>query len=129
MLFGLFILLACQLAGEAIVHGLAIPVPGPVFGILLLVAVIAIRHRLTGVDASSPEAPVGSAADTLLKNLGLLFVPAGAGIIQSIGLVTENGLAVVVAIAGSTIITMLATVATFRLVSRLIGRSHAGDAA
>jgi putative effector of murein hydrolase LrgA (UPF0299 family) len=129
MLLGLFVLLACQLAGEAIAHGLHVPVPGPVIGILLLVAIIALRHRFAGRDHSEAEEAVGGTADTLLKHLGLMFVPAGAGIIQSIGLVASNGVAVGVALAGSTIVTLIATVATFRLVSRAIGRRTTGDEA
>jgi putative effector of murein hydrolase LrgA (UPF0299 family) len=129
MLLGLFSLLACQLAGEAIAHGLHVPVPGPVIGILLLVAILAIRHRMTARDATDAAMPLGMTSDALLRNLGLLFVPAGAGIIQSIGLVASNGVAVGVALAGSTIITLIATVATFRLVSRAIGRDTSGDRA
>jgi putative effector of murein hydrolase LrgA (UPF0299 family) len=125
MLLGLFSLLVCQLAGEALAHWLHVPVPGPVIGILLLVAAIGLRHALTGRDATDAAGPVGSTADTLLRNLGLMFVPAGAGIIQSIGLVASNGVAVGVALAGSTIITLVVTVYTFRIVARLTTRRRA----
>ena len=128
MLIGLFILLVCQLIGEAIAHGLHLPVPGPVIGIVILVATLTIRHRLTERDGTDAATPLGSMADTLLKNLGLLFVPAGAGIIQSIGLVAQNGLAVGIALAGSTILTLIATVVTFRIVARWQTR-NIGDAA
>ena len=48
MLAGLFLLLLCQLAGETIVRGLSLPIPGPVIGIVLLVAGLAVRHRRGG---------------------------------------------------------------------------------
>lgn len=127
MLFGFFFLLLAQLIGEAIAHGLALPVPGPVIGIILTVIAIAVRDRAMANDDTAADAPLGSAADALLKHMGLLFVPAGVGVVQQLGLLADNSLAVIVAIAGSTILTMLATVATFRLVSRLVGRRIAGE--
>jgi putative effector of murein hydrolase LrgA (UPF0299 family) len=125
MLIGLFSLLACQLAGEALAHGLQLPIPGPVIGIVLMLGVLGIRHRLIDRDPADATGAIGATSDTLLRNLGLLFVPAGAGIIQSIGLVASNGVAVVLTIAGSTVLTMLATVATFRLVRRLTSEARA----
>jgi holin-like protein len=127
MLLGFFFLLLAQLIGEAIAHGLALPVPGPVIGIILSVIAITWRDRVMAQDDTATDAALGSAADALLKHMGLLFVPAGVGVVQQLGLLADNSLAVIVAIAGSTILTMLATVATFRLVSGLVGRRHAGE--
>lgn len=127
MLLGFFFLLLAQLIGEAIAHGLALPVPGPVIGIILTVIAITCRDRVMATDDTTSDAPLGSAADALLKHMGLLFVPAGVGVVQQLGLLADNSLAVIVAIAGSTILTMLATVATFRIVSRLVGRRIAGE--
>ena len=122
MLAGLFLLLLCQLAGETIVRGLSLPIPGPVIGIVLLVAGLAVRHRRGGEDPAAPTSSVGSAADGLLRFLGLLFVPAGVGLAQSYDLVLANGVAIAAALIGSTFVTLLATVYTFRLVARLTGR-------
>lgn len=129
MLLGFFFLLLAQLIGEAVAHGLALPVPGPVIGIVLTVVAITCRDRVMAKDDTTADAPLGAAADTLLKYMGLLFVPAGVGVVQQLGLLADNSLAVIVAIAGSTTLTMLATVATFRIVSRLVGRRIAGDSA
>ena len=38
MIHALLILLICQLVGEAIARGLALPFPGPVLGVILLLA-------------------------------------------------------------------------------------------
>jgi putative effector of murein hydrolase LrgA (UPF0299 family) len=129
MLLGFFWLLLAQLVGEAIAHGLGLPIPGPVFGIILVVAALAVRDRVTSRDDTAVTASLGAAADGLLKHMGLLFVPAGVGIVQQMGLLADNSLAVIIAIAGSTVITLVVTVATFRLVSRLIGRHHGGEEA
>jgi holin-like protein len=120
MLQGFFILLACQLIGESVSRGLDVPIPGPVLGIMLLLLILAIRGRQTGTDLAGRDAPLGLAADGLLRNLGLLFVPAGVGIVQSFHLVLAHGVAIVVALIGSTIITLSVTVCVFRLVSRAV---------
>jgi len=118
MLPGLFILLACQLVGETIVRALGLPLPGPVLGIILLVSFLAVRQRITGQDSASDATHLGHAADGLLRYLGLLFVPAGVGIVQSFGLVTANGPALIGALVLSTLLTLVVTVAVFRLVAR-----------
>ena len=49
----------------------------------------------------------------------LLFVPAGVGVVQYMGLLREQGLALAVALVVSTVATLLATVGVFLLVKRL----------
>lgn len=118
MLFGLFVLLACQLAGETVVRLLGLPVPGPVLGILFLLAILALAERRRAAGWADPEAPVGRAADGLLAHLGLLFVPAGVGVARSPDLLLANGPGVLAALVLSTVLTLLVTVGVFRLVRR-----------
>jgi putative effector of murein hydrolase LrgA (UPF0299 family) len=61
-------------------------------------------------------------AKGLLAHLSLLFVPAGVGVIQQLDLVAAHGLAIAAVLAGSVVITLLATVATFLLSVRLMAR-------
>lgn len=70
-------LLLCQLAGELAARALHLPIPGPVIGMVLLFVALLLRH---GAEGEAP-APLASVADTLLANLGLLFVPAGVGVV------------------------------------------------
>jgi len=95
----------------------------PVVGILLATVGLGLRQ---GFDrqgtAANGEGAASVAADGLLKHLGLLFVPAGVGIAQSYDLVIANGIAIAAALIGSTLLTLVATVVTFRLVARLIER-------
>ena len=121
MLFGLFVLLACQLAGEVLVRGLALPLPGPVVGIVLLVAGLYGADRMNRRSADSGSA-VGDAADGLLRYLGLLFVPAGVGLAQSYDLVLAHWVAILSALLGSTAATLIVTVYTFRAVVRFTSR-------
>jgi len=84
MIPGLTVLLTCQLLGEVLARALRLPVPGPVIGMALLFAGLLLRDRLAP-QARRPDDPglpgLGRVADTLLSNLGLLFVPAGVGVV------------------------------------------------
>lgn len=115
----LALLLLCQLAGEVIARMLSLPVPGPVVGLVILCIILAVRlYR----KAELEEEGVARTADGILAVLGLLFVPAGVGVVQQMGVIGEYGLALVVTVFGSTIITLLVTVGIFLLVRRLIGQ-------
>lgn len=121
MLQGLFFLLLMQLLGETLARGFALPVPGPVIGIMLLVSALLLRDRFFG-GADETGSPVETAADGMLRHLGLLFVPAGVGIAQSWRALDGVLAPVAAALVGSTIVTLVATVAVFRLVARRQGK-------
>lgn len=124
MIAGFAMLLVCQLIGEVTVRGLGLPVPGPVVGLLLLVVFAAVMRRVTGEDGLvDPAAPLGRVADGILSILALLFVPAGVGVVQYLGLIGEHAVAIGVALVASTVITLLVTVGTFLAIRRLIGVS------
>ena len=122
MIRGFFVLLACQLAGEVLARGLALPAPGPVVGLALLTAGLAAgNHWRPMTDEDVAESDVGRTATGLLGSLSLLFVPAGVGVVQYLGLLGEHGLAIATALVVSTIATLLATVAAFLAVKRIVG--------
>ncbi|MDR3376893.1 MAG: CidA/LrgA family protein [Ancalomicrobiaceae bacterium] len=128
MIIGITALLVCQLIGEITVRSLGLPLPGPVVGMMLLVVAIALRSALARKDAIATHGnPVAHVADALLGNLGLLFVPAGVGVVQYLDLIAANGAAIGASILGSTVLALLATVGTFRLVKRLTGDNDAED--
>jgi holin-like protein len=119
MLRPLTLLLLCQLTGEALSRGLWLPVPGPVLGLVFLLLGL---HLFAQSKGSSPDTiegtSLGRTANALLQNLALLFVPAGVGVVQHLGLLGEYGLALVIALVGSTVITLLVTVFVFQAVGR-----------
>jgi holin-like protein len=123
MIASLSLILLCQLAGEVIVRGTALPMPGPVVGLVLLLGLLLTRDRFS-VLARGPlqRDGVESAARGLLAHLSLLFVPAGVGVVQKLDLIAEHGVAVAAILALSVIVTLLVTVATFLLASRLVAR-------
>lgn len=128
MINGLLLLFACQLVGEIAARGLSLPVPGPVLGLLLLVAGLIAWNRARPFDDAALQASgLGRVAAGLLGSLALLFVPAGVGVTQHLGLVGDHGLALGLALVGSTLVTLLATVGVFLGVKRLVGRAGTGD--
>ncbi len=111
MLNALTALFLCQLAGEVVVRALDIAFPGPVLGMgLLFVGVLAFGRSGAALDA---------VADTLLRNLSLLFVPAAVGVVQQAGLIAANWVAISTALVVSTVLTLIVTVYTFRAVATL----------
>jgi holin-like protein len=123
MLRAFAILLACQLAGETIARALALPLPGPVIGLVILVMLLFAVERRHLVDSSTIDGTsLGKVANGLLAVLGVLFVPAGVGVIQNLGLLGEYGAALTAALVVSTLLTLTVTVWVFVGVSRLIER-------
>lgn len=123
MLTALTLLLFCQLAGELASRSLALPIPGPVLGLVLLAAGLMLHQRQRGKDGQPVESTdLGRTATQLLAVLGVLFVPAGVGVVQQLHLLGTHGPAIFAALLGSTVLTLLVTVGVFRLVRRLQGR-------
>jgi holin-like protein len=123
MIASLSLILLCQLAGEVFVRGLGLPMPGPVIGLLLLLALLLARDRFS-LLARGPlqQEGVEKASRGLLAHLSLLFVPAGVGVVQKLDLIAAHGIAIAVVLLVSVVVTLLATVATFLAVNHLMGR-------
>ena len=125
MIASLSLILLCQLAGEALVRGIGVPMPGPVIGLRFLLVLLLLRDRFA-VLARGPLQGDGveSTSRGLLTNLSLLFVPAGVGVVQKLDLIVDHGIAFLGVLAISVLITLLVTVATFLLASRLMTRGQ-----
>lgn len=123
MIASFSLILFCQLAGEILVRGLALPMPGPVIGLMFLLLLLLLRDRFA-LLAIGPlqDNGVETASKGLLAHLSLLFVPAGVGVIQKLDLIAEHGVAMIAILAVSVVVTLLATVGTFLVVSRLMAR-------
>ena len=119
LLRALLALLGFQLAGELTGRLSGLPVPGPVIGLLLLAAWLILFARMTGKRPGFAD----PAAEGLLGTLGLLFVPAGVGVIGQMTVLGTYWAGIAFVLVVSTLVTMLVTVGTFLLVSRLLGTS------
>lgn len=109
-------LLGFQLLGEALARALQLPVPGPVVGMLLLLLALALRR-------DAPPAWLEPTSSALLQHLGLLFVPAGVGIIAHTSLLARGWLPILLTLVLSTALTLAATALTLRL---LLGIGQGG---
>ena len=114
MLRTLGLLLGCQLAGEFIARVLGLPIPGPVLGLVILLAALALRPPLA--SAMRPTTQV------ILAHLSLMFVPAGVGVIGNLDVLSSDWARLLVVLILSTILSMLVTVATFIAMKRLMYR-------
>lgn len=74
MIRGLIILLGFQGAGEIVSRLFSLPIPGPVIGLVLLLAFLIRRGKV--------DLPIDTVASALVKNLGVLFVPAAVGVVM-----------------------------------------------
>jgi holin-like protein len=97
---GFALLLLLQACGEGLSRLLRVPVPGPVIGLILLLPVV---HWMP------VRGSISAAANVLLANLSLFFVPAGVGVISYLGLVSTYGLRLVAVILVSTWIGLAVT--------------------
>jgi putative effector of murein hydrolase LrgA (UPF0299 family) len=123
MIASLSVILICQLIGEVIVRGLRLPLPGPVVGMALLFALLILRDRFAGL-ARGPlrDNTVEGTAKGMLAHLSLLFVPAGVGVVQNLDLLAQRGVAIALVLAASVLVTLLVTVGTFLIISRIMMR-------
>jgi len=99
------LLIGCQFVGEIVARGLALPLPGPVVGLLLLFAGLTAFYR-GGRDV---PAMLRTTAQGLLGHLSLLFVPAGVGVITQLDVLSANIVPVMASILLSTLAGLLVT--------------------
>jgi holin-like protein len=109
-------ILLFQGMGELVAHFLLPLIPGPVIGLVLLLAWQVMRK--------SVPAAIDTVASALMQHLGLLFVPAAVGVVLYLPQLRAHALAVALALAGSVVL----TIAVSALVLKLLGKGRSGDA-
>jgi len=116
---GLALLLLFQALGESLVHALALPFPGPVVGLVLL---------LPALSWAPLRGAVQAGAELLLAHLSLLFVPVGVGVVTHLSLLSQYGPRLVVVIVLSTWVGMAVTALVLRALLRrgLAGAESSG---
>lgn len=116
MIAAFALLLAFQLAGEALRVALHLPVPGPVIGMALLLIYLIMRR--------GPDEHLRKTAGGLLQNLSLLFVPAGTGVMLHAGRLVDEAWPIAIALVASTILGLAATGLTLHYLTH---RRNAGE--
>ncbi len=110
MLGAITLLLMFQLAGEAVALYFALPIPGPVIGMALLFAALALR--------GGPSDELRNTAQNLLQHLSLLFVPAGVGVMLHMQRMADEWLPILVAVVASTFAAIAVTALLLQLMTR-----------
>ncbi|MBA3590693.1 MAG: CidA/LrgA family protein [Methylibium sp.] len=105
MIQGLATLLLFQSLGEAIAQLTGAPVPGPVMGLVALLAVLLLRQR----RGKPVWAALAQAADGLLAHLSIFFIPAAVGVMLYWEPLAREGLAWIVALLASTVAAIAVT--------------------
>ena len=116
MIGALTLMILCQLAGEVIARAASLPLPGPVLGLVWLLLILVVR--------GGPSTQLRGTAGGLLRNMSLLFVPAGVGVVTQLDVLRQNGIAVLIAVVISTALGMGTTA---WVMQRLARRSHTPD--
>lgn len=86
MIRGLVVILIFQGLGEIISKVLGLPIPGPVIGLVLLLATLLIRGKI--------DPDLDLVASAFAQHLGLLFIPAAVGVVMFVPKLADHGLAI-----------------------------------
>lgn len=113
MIDGLVRILLFQGLGEVVGRFVFPLVPGPVIGLVLLLAFLVARGKV------APGLDLVSAA--FMRYLGVLFVPAAVGVVMFWPLLQKQAFAIAVAL----IISVVATIAVSATIARLLDRGKA----
>ena len=111
MLFGIIILLLGAFIGNLISNFSGLPVPGTVFGILLVLIYLTIIKKV-------PHS-LKQVSDGLLKYLALFYVPAGVGLVSYLELLAADWGKILIALLVSSIITIIAIAVIMDKVAKL----------
>ncbi|MFN3724274.1 MAG: CidA/LrgA family protein [Paracoccaceae bacterium] len=113
MLHALIAILTLQLLGEAAARVLSVPLPGPVLGMVTMLALMVASPRFAAL--------IRPTAQGILSHLSLLFVPAGVGVIGHFATLGAQSGAIALAVIGSTVLAITVAALTFAGVARLTG--------
>jgi holin-like protein len=97
--------------GDAVTMALDIPVPGAVFGLLVMAALFAAR--------GGPTPAMSRMFDLIIPHAPMLFVPAGAGVIANADLIAARWLPIVSVITLSTFVVLLVAGLTAQALVRM----------
>jgi holin-like protein len=125
MPFAIVILIGAQLIGEVLRRLLHLPLPGPVVGMFILA--LALIGPAKQWLAKTPAGPsmLEKSSSTLVSNMGLLFVPAGVGIMAELSVLRRAWLPIVAGVFISTILGLIVTGVVMHRVMRCAERSSA----
>lgn len=114
MIYAFAALLVFQFLGDVLSHGLHLPLPGPLVGMLLLFFALLLRGKV--------PAPLATTSGLLLQHLMLMFVPLVAGVMLHFDRVAREWQPFLIASVVSTLVALVVTALTLQW---LLHRKHA----
>lgn len=106
---GFLILLGVGWLGGKAAAALALPLPGPLIGMLALTAFLALNR---GPAARA----VIACGERLLRHYALFFIPAGVGVMTEWATLRPDFLALALSLVGSSLLSLVATALVMRAV-------------
>jgi len=101
MVKGIFIILLFYFIGQVISYFLEGFIPGSIIGMLLLFICLCLKVK--GITAEN----VRNVADTFTRNMAMFFIPAGAGLLGSFGLISKFWMSILIICSVSTILVIV----------------------
>ena len=98
MVKGIFIILLFYCIGQIISYFIEGFIPGSIIGMLLLFLFLFLKVK--GIKPDN----VSSVATTITKNMAIFFIPAGAGLLGSFGLISKFWMSILIVCSVSTIL-------------------------
>ncbi|MEY3981201.1 MAG: Antiholin-like protein LrgA [Pseudomonadota bacterium] len=107
MIRGFILILLFQGLGEIISKVLDLPIPGPVIGLVILLATLLIRKTI--------DPDLDLVATAFAQHLGLLFIPAAVGVVMFAPRFKDHGLAIAAILTVSVVVSVAVTALVLRL--------------
>jgi holin-like protein len=101
MIRGLVQILIFQGLGEIFSKFFGLPIPGPVIGLVLLLAFLIIRGKI--------DSDLDTVASAFAQHLGLLFIPAAVGVVMFVPVLANHGLKIALILITSVAMTVAVT--------------------
>jgi len=101
MVKGIFIILLFYFIGQVISYLISGFIPGSIIGMMLLFACLCFKVK--GITADN----VRDVANTFTKNMAMFFIPAGAGLLGSFGLISKFWMSILIICSVSTILVII----------------------
>ncbi|MEX0504575.1 CidA/LrgA family protein [Alphaproteobacteria bacterium LSUCC0719] len=113
MLGAIFLIFLFQLIGEATQKYFALPVPGPVIGLVLMLVCLLWSKRIDVPFVADLRCKLVTTSQQLIGYLSLLFVPIGVGVIMHLKLLETQLAQIIGVITIGTITTIVFTAFIF----------------
>lgn len=115
MIAACLLFVGVDLAGEWIQRRFALPIPGPLIGLVLLTACLCIWPQFANQK-------IRGGARILLTGMSMFFVPAGTGVITQMHQIRLQWLPIAAALCFSTVASLLATTWVMQGLDTLLAR-------